>query len=550
MRKTLLILSLLLIPSISSAKDKLAVLVGNIASFEGYPTGNELNCFNRLFDRGRWEVDWINVDTRTWFADTSDAEWFEKRYKAILVLHPDCHNSFITAQAYGLNFRNSAGIARVAYSPLGGRYRIPVYVITDRVTPSTAYNDTTANIYVAGITHTGPAGSFAKPSEANAGTWRYKTLTRWPDGKVDTLRIDPIHCACRPTSWQGAGSVAAIAWDDTTNGLGSCVGADSIVTAWRWQPRPDRPGVTYCLFRNVYALENCNGALFMLNLIAKETSCKPERIIKIPIMEHSPEPASLTATRIENFKLLYQSLGRNEIARTIAPRTSPTTGDINKYNREIINIINEYALKNRFSVWHQFTNDPGFLNLNIFTPADTTAVRKGWIQLANTAVSDTFGFLKSSYNNRAVVTSSGLVGVAMGRILADDGVKILETTVTIPQANWTFQGSSGSKYPVVPYILPYGDNRIIYVRNTSGVSENLTYTGLIAGFGQEEYIGRSWINKIGVSALNGNSIYWHTNAVCGDDPYAAYLIGDIFGKHFKYYKYIIDVDRYFENPTW
>lgn len=553
MKKILLILSLLLIPSISIAKDKLAVLVGDIASFNGYPTGDELNCIERFFERGKWEVDWINVDKRTWYADTSDAEWFEKRYKAILVLHPDCHSAFVIAKAYGTNFQNSAGIARVAYSPLGGRYKIPVYVITDRILPSTTYDDTTyatANNYVAGITHTGPAGSFTKPAEASGGTWRYKQLTRWPDGSIDTLRIDPLHFACRPTTWQGAGNVAAIAWADTTNGLGSCAGSDTIMTAWRWQPRPDRPGIVYCLYRSNYSLLNCSGALFILNLISKETSCDPGTIIKIPFMEHSPEPNSLTAGRISNFRLLYQSLQRNGIARTIGPRTSPTSTDINKYNRETVSIINEYALKNKFCVWHQFTNEPSFLTSAIYTPADTTNFRKAWNQLAKTAVSDTFGFLKSSYSNKAIVTGGGIVGVAIGRVFADDGVKILETTITTPQTNWTFQSSNGAKFGPIPYILPYNDNRILHVRFTSNIGEAATYSALSTPYAFEEYIGRSWILSLANAAVLRYSLYWHTNALCVDDPYASYLIGDIFGKHFRYYKYIIDVDRGFEHPTW
>ena len=546
------ILTLVEVSPVYAVPNKLAVMYGTSGA-GGLPSDDDMLCFRKFVSNGGWELDYFNVDSRTWnngATDTSDAQWFEARYKAIYLIGFDGVAAAIIASGYGTNFQNSGGIARVAYSPVGGRWRIPVYVLAERVQPSTTFNDTTANNYVAGVQHTTPAGSFNKPAEASAGTWRYRVIYKSPTtGIVDTLYCDPRGFACKPSPWVGAGTVNTIMWADTTNGLGSCTGIDTIMCSWRWRPRSnevDRPGITYCMIRSSYGQLQCTGDLFLLQLIAEETVLKPNRIMRLSIYEHSPEPTSLSSTQISNFRNFYSALDRNNLRRIIAVRTAPHISDIGKYNTETLKIIKD-ALANRLNVWQPMSNIGQAWSFAFYTSAETLGIRQAYNSMVNCATGDTFGFPKASYNSKSLVSNAGIVGVWMGKVIKDAGADIIETTISIPNVSgWSFQTPpNGRGSTLNPYLLPGGDGRVLYTRGTVGLPEATTFTTLKGGVGDYEYVGLSWVKTIYQAYLENNSLYWHTNAICADDPYIQWLFADVLAKHIKYFNKIIDIDRTF-----
>ena len=538
-----LLLFLLLLPSVVWGQvpaPRVAIMFAQMncsATFDS----DQMLLFTDLLTRQGWNFDVFNVDNRTWFADTSDAEYFEKRYKSVILVNFDGHNACVLASGFNTNFRNSAGIAGTARGPLGGRWRIPVYVTATRVIPTASANDTnTTSNYAAGIA---AAGSFARPAAASAGTWRAKMLTRLAPSPDDTVYTEILQYACR-TAWAGAGEVAATAWVDTSNGLGSCVpGVDSIMVAWRWKPRDDRPGVHYNLIRASRGQFMLTPAYFVLQYLAVEVGTAPPPI-QVPLMEHSPEPSTLAAAHVTNFKAFYAALKRNALARVIFVRTSPTSAEIGRYNSEVVATINDH-LKDKFCVWSQFSNETGFMQ-NFYAYADTARVRQAWNVMKATAMNpDTFGFRAEAYNNKAIVTGGGVVGVlGTGKVFADAGVKIVESPVLVPDPlGWVFQTHLLGK--TYPFTLPGGDNRILTIRGTNNPGEAATLDALCGGFptGATECVANGFMKTFLSIPYSQNSVYWHTATMTGADPYAQWLYGDVMGRTFRQFKKVIQVYR-------
>lgn len=532
-----LLFLLLFLPSVAfSANINKVALFYSKSDVVGNSMGSpdELMCLEVALRRGGWVVDRFNASTRTWGGapDTSDGEWFAARYAAAIIINADLFNTSLVLNTigYGSNFQNSASLARVAEGPLGGRWKIPVLVLAENIVPSTSFDDTTTNRFVAGITHTGPAGSFAKPAVATAGTWRYRMLGRLNGSNLDTLYADPEFFACRPSSWTGAGQVAALLWSDSV--FASCTGTDTVMVAWRWRPRSDRPGVVYCLLTEDYTQTACDGALWVLQYIAATTAAKPSVVTNIQITEHNSSPISLTATRVAN----YYAFRRKLIGVNCKLELGPVCpGDISVYNRDI-GIANNEALV-AGSKWYAF-GQFGFYN-----SSDTANAR----QLFNSNINcsthpDSMMLRRDAYFSREAVSGGGIVGVMMGKVLKDAGVDaVVSTQGASDNTNWRFLYSQSST-PLFPNTLPDGSGRIIYVRSTWPLGDNETWTGRLNGVGAYEYLGSTFVKGITAAAIKNSTLYYHTANNIGNDTYHQWLFGDVLVRQIRYFNLIMRLD--------
>lgn len=539
--KRLLLVMLLLPALVSAAPTPRIALFYNNGDVVGAPAGTptELMCLQRLLEQGGWAVDRYNASLRTWGGapDTSDAEWFASRYVAVVIAHGDFYLASVVTSAisgYGTNFQNSAGIARASSGPLGGRWKIPTLVLGKNVVPTTTFNDTSSNTYVAGIQHT-PA-AFSKPAVGTAGTWRYRLLARLTGSSTpDTLYADPAFYACRPSPWTGAGEVAALIWADTTNGLGTCVGADTIMVAWRWQPRSDRPGVYYTLLRSDYANGICDGALWVLQTIATITPAKPFTVIPVQFNEHNPGVVSLTDVNSNNYVAYRRKLTNLGIHVNMGP---VCPGDLPLYNSQIGQANIEAV--NKGAKWYSFAS----FQATAF--ADTPNVKQAFLANANCSTHpDSMMFPKSGYYRADIVSSQGKVGARVTGVLADHGVQVITSLIGADLSNWYVPIPTSQAGPMIPFIVPDGTKRILYVRATAGLGDNETFTARVAangGRGNHEYVGSVFIKNVSIAATRGTTLFHHTSLNIGSDPYHQWLFGDVLAKHFRYYNKIIKFD--------
>lgn len=527
----LLFLLLLSASPIQAATPKIAVFIQSVGLLPGE---DDLQCLRLALVKGGWAVDYYNADFRNWGSvGISDGDWFSARYEAAIVANVDITGpGNAIGSGYGTKFQDASGVVRISESPLGGRWRIPCVVLAERVTPSTTFDDTTANNFVAGITYASPAGTFPKPIEASAGTWRYKLLYQT---NKDTLYDDPENFGCVPTTWGGAGTTTAIAWAETTNGLGSCIGTDKPSAVWLFKPRGDKAGVLWITLQQSYGQTTCGGALLALQYIATNTKAKPNRIIKTTLSEHNPGVITLTAARKANYKAFLDKMKGLGLPIVLAPARADM--GIGTLDSEVRSIIRDHVV-NGINKWHTWSN------FNFYTGADTANLRQLWNADRNCVVKpDTFNLTTGQELTSDIVSSQGLVGVAVAKVAADAGVKIMTSLISTAGSNWTLTTDGKCSFSLNPVIIPPAntDGRIIYVRPTYGLGDNSTYTGLRGTSGDAEYVGRVF-SRVFSAVLLSNSLLWHSNTTMGDDPYHEWLFGDRLAAHFKYYNKIIAVD--------
>jgi len=543
MRRLLAVLALLALPPLAQASvPKIALIIQ-----EGGDT--DPNTSRAILRRLGVPFDEYKVETRTWGATgTDDSVWFRQRYSAVYIPFEagGSGGSHPTLLGWSTNFQNAAATAALIHGPLSGRWGIPVFVQHNRVFPSTNYDDLAGNFYVSGINHTQPAGTVLAKSADTLGTWRKRTMYRWKDGRSpDTLYAEPgpatsyaYGCRAAPTN----GTVAALAWTDTV--ASTCGGIDTLMTFWRYRPTSTGPGIYHSMYRNKPL-----GTVMILQHLFSVTNVRPAARILIPITEHDPHAAEAAGNSVYNATTtrLYQSLERNRINRYVGVVCQATEYPL--YDATTLNLVRDHT-KRGLARWHPFTYAAGW-TLQFYTAADTAGVRSRWNSTVNTATrADSFALRTASYLPARIVSSGGVVGAWAGKPLADAGVKIVETTLTTPNAGgWAYQAGPANMPQMVPHSIPgAGETRVMYSQFTSALPHDSSFTSLSSN-PVHDFIVMTWMAPLGDAAKNRVSLYWHTGGAVGVshvDPYYSWLI-DILGDHFRYFDKVIAPDNGFAN---
>lgn len=546
------LLSLLLASDAGAAIARLAVF----SQTSGAPGGANYSAALGLLRQTGTPCDIYNAALRTWGSPgVADSTWFRQRYSAVLVLYEAGQDGGlpVTSGEYGTNFLDAGAVARVGNSPLSGRWAIPCFVMSpDRLVPSASFNDTSANAYVAGITSASPAGTFATPAVANAGTWRSRFLCRLRGNMLDTLWTATNIMGCRPASWGGAGTVAALVYADTTfGGGGVCAAGDTITLVWRYRPRDDRPGVYFSILPQVYTAGTVSniGMLTMLQYIYTLTDIKPMQKIALPITIHDGELGSLTSVAAATQARIFDTLRVNRIPTILATPLHGTQEYPSMYNAANLNNLRG-LINDNLMVWHPFSYNNVGENwaLNYYLATDTTGVRQRWNSLYNTGSrADSFNFKVTAYSPRRIVSASGIVGAWQTKVLADAGVEVVESTFQSQSgaAGWVAQYGSflvgSTNLMSVPGTRP-AENRVIAVQAPIAFPHDTSFTTLKAGAADHEYIGSVWMRAMQYAVNGGVGLYWHNGGSVGasrQDPYWAYLMS-IMGKNFRYFDRVIE----------
>lgn len=509
--------------------------------------------YQALCERAGTPYQVFNASVRTWGeSGVDDSTWFrEQGFAAAIVMSEGASpvsGPPVTSGPFATSFLNAAGTARVGNSPLSGRWGIPCFVTAEfGVIPSATFNDTSSTSFVAGVTTT----QMFKPAVGEAGTWRYRLLYRTEDGRIDTLYGDPGGFNCRPATWAGAGTVRAVGWVDTAfGGSGKCAGTDTTVAMWHYQPRGDRPGVYFSNFTTSFTTGSITGPLWFLQKIYELTDV-PRRKILTPLTEHDAYPtAGPNSVGDANIQALYDTLNAHGVRRTIATQLS-ANGYATLYTPNTITMLRrEFARGNR---WIPFSNDAGW-TLNFVSASDTANVRQAWNQLQRTAThADSFGFAISAYDPRRIVSAAGLYGAWTGKVLADGGVEIVESTISTPQAGGWYLLTGGNGYgQAVPHAVPgVGETRYLHAIGTFGFGHDSTFSRVRGNIAPYEYVGRSWINALGIGATRATSLYWHSGGTLGvgsHDPYFRWLMS-VALRHYRFFDRVIGVDSEFTNQA-
>lgn len=495
------------------------------------------------------DYDVYSADARTWgVAGTADSTWFRQRYAAVVIPYLDGQASGtpVVSSGWSNSFQDGSANTGVAKGPLSGRWQIPVFVIgCVRLLPSTNYDDGAGNFWVPGITHTGPAGSFAKPAQTTYGTWGYRALCRLRGDAVDTLYCDPAIFCCRPASWSGNGSVAAIVWADTV-WSGGCSTGDTTAAVWRYRPLNNGPGIYYSTIRSLPLVSN-DGTLIALQYLFTVTSVRPPRKITIPLMEHAGYAGGgLNATAKTHVRAMHDTMAANGL-KWSQQLSQLASGDYAGVHDADTRAELRRVLTFNGTTWSPGSNGGG-QTFAYYQATDTVEVRKAFNADMNCATRpDSFGLPASRMQLNRVVTSSGLVGSWMSKVLADAGVKIVESTLATPDTAWSLMPPSGSGPPVPVWVRAganQSENRSIRVAGTFGIPDGASFSAARGVFGDTEhdYVTLRVMNTICRTSQTYESIYWHTNTnVTGTDGYMRWIMS-VLGRQFRYYDRVIAPD--------
>lgn len=498
----------------------------------------------------------FNASARTWNPGNpsnakADSAWFrEQGYLAAICLaeYQFAIGGPATGAPYGTNFLNASGTARVGNSPLSGRWGIPCYVICpDGVLPwvAGAFDDTTANNHVAGIRNSGPNGTTVRPTPFGRQTYRFLARMRGDGTILDTLFADGAAYGCIMSTWGGAGSVAALAWWDTTGA--ACPGSDTLAAAWRYRPRADRPGVTYLTFRASPNGQNVGG-LIALQSIFKTTEIRPARKVKIAIYEHDAYPGYVTSFSKANFNAAYDTLAAYGIGRTIAITADPAGWGSASASPQSLDKLRQ-SFQSGLNRWQPFGYTP--YDFNYFAPTDTVGLRQRWNAIMRTCTApDTFNLAPGTMRLDNLVTGAGIVSAWGTKVLADAGVKTVQTTIGDPSgaSGWAALGPAGATFGTI--VVP-ADGRRLGVMFTRGTGEDTTMNRFVTVFGVNSIydVPSAWLqNGLQYAAGHEVTLYWHTNKVIRNDPFWAYMMS-VMGRWFRMFDEVVVPDSQFEYQT-
>lgn len=540
-RFAILTLACLLGASPALAEKKIAVFTSIFGNSQNYAT------VFRTLERGGWPYTVFQSEARSWGAGgVDDSLWFRQQsYEAVIVPWMDGQASGapVASTGWSSQFKNAAGSAGVKNGPLSGRWGIPVFCFAPgRNMPSTAsYDDLAGDYYVNGILNASPAGTFAVPG---GGTWRLRYLCRLRGDAIDTLYVPAISInGCRPANWAGNGTVACIAWADSVY-TGTC--GDTVAAGWRYRPAgPATPGIYHLLFFSTFG-SNVS-SLIALQYIATLTSIRPATKIKIPLMEHDARPGLANTIGDANLQRLHDTLRVNGLRRWIA---TPMRGaEYAALYRPATLTLLRTEMNQGILRWFPFSYD---WHWGFYAASDTVGARQSWNGMLATATSaDSFAFPKSAYDPRRIVTPSGDAGVQLGKVFADAGVRVVETTLLSPSANgWAFLTGPASFPRTTEQLVPDGSRRVLYVQQTVVLSHDTSFTKLRGGSPEYEYVGQ-WIGGLYQVSQMFGSLYWHSggqNGVTYMDPYWCWL-ASILARHFRFFDRVIEPDTDFTNQT-
>lgn len=497
-------------------------------------------CTKVILGRTGILFDVYNSQVRTWgSAGVADSAWFAARYAGVLVLSIDGGAGGVpmTSQGWSTQFQDAAAATGIVKGPMGGRWPIPVVCLAPvGITPSLSYNDTTdGNRWVCGITHTGPAGTFFKPA---SGTWRYRSLLRWRPGRTDTLYSDPVSYGVRPSVWAGPGSVAALAWADTTV-TGQSAG-DTACVVWWYRPILTKPGIYYVL--DASSFSGNQAGLLALQLLCKASDVHAPHRIEIPLMEHDVEPGALTSFGQSTLQTLKDTLRVRGLGTTYATPAGPS--EFGSFYTAASLATVRAAIMSNLARWCGFSYLTGF-NAKFYASSDTANFRQAYNQLSRTATrTDSLNFT-SATRARRQVTDSGISGAWLNKTFKDAGVDVIETLEYVPNASGVTNVGDDFHMSTVN-ILGDAAHRTMIVQGTYGFLHDSTFTVQRGSAAPYEYIGRNWIQTISIAAMKQKSIYWHTNTVTRRDPHFSWLLS-VAANHFEFFNEVVAPDNGFKN---
>jgi hypothetical protein len=540
-RALLLLLAGLALASPAAAQKKIAVFESSV----GGVTSQNYAATYRTLDRGGWAYTVFNAEIRTWGqAGVDDSVWFRQQgYEAVLIPWMDGQASGapVAGTGWSSQFKNAAGTTGVRNSPLSGRWGILVVSqAPSRNMPSTAsYDDLAGDYYVNGILNASPGGTFGVPA---GGTWRCRYLCRLRGDAIDTLYTQaPQINGCRPSSWAGNGTVACIAWVESTY-TGTC--GDTAAAAWRYRPVAGGPGIYHMLFNSSFG--NNVGTLMALQYIATLTSIRPALKPRIPLVEHDARPGLLNTVGDDNLQRLHDTLRVNNLRRWVA---TPTNNSETGLYRPAGLALLRREMAQGILRWFPFSYQWAW---NFYSASDTVGARQSWNGILATATSaDSFAFPRSAYDPRRIVTPSGDAGVRIGKVFADAGVKVIETTLLAPSAGgWAFLTGPSNYAGTTPYLLPDGSGRVLYAQQTIILAHDTSFTALRGGTAEYEYVGLWMLNFYQVTQMYGG-LYWHSGGQNGPtrvDPYWCWL-ASVLARHFRFFDQVVEPDVGFVNQT-
>ena len=536
----------------------------------GSCTGAVLNQVLRPLTNIGIPFDIYNIAARTWgAAGQADSVWFRSvgNYSAIIIPYEDGQASGIpvTSSSWSTNFKNAAGTAGVSESPISGRWGLPVFVVHhQRIVPTASFNDSSGgneNVFVAGIRHTTPSGTFA--SSAILNTWRHRALCRLRGDVVDTLYINTLPGAmgCLMAPWTGSGTTAAIVWYDSTwTGGGQCQVGDTAAVVWRFRPTLNGvrtgPGIYHSLLSGpVNSSVAGDGTLIMLQDLLTLTNVQANKIL-VPIMEHDTRVPAFTATYYNSLLNFHNTLNSLGIKRTIlTPLEASEYGSL--YDATSLTNLRPIFLSGG-NHWTPFSYITGF-TLGFYNSTDTANCAQAWDKLVGTAARpDSFNFNGGAYDPSLAISSSGIIGMWQGAVIKNRGAKVATTTLNGAQATspaYIFNaGNAGGG--TINTLLGVNESRTIYSMPTIAVphDSSLSASGFGAGptIGTYEGFGVDVAGPLCDMLIRGRgSLYWHSGGTAGTahiDPfYQWYWIA--LARQFSYFDKVIGPDNEFRNQT-
>jgi hypothetical protein len=542
MKTRALLLALLLVTaapaSPAGAMDRIALMVHGYSGggAGANPTDADYAQWFHLLRQVGTPCDLYNVGNRTWgSAGKADSTWFRERYAAVVVLWFPRSNS--TAMAWFTNFADEAGAFNDwDHSPVNGKWSVPVYVYArNGVLP----NGVTGNNLVTGTTVSSPAGSFAKPAVAEAGTWRYRNLSRLRGTAVpDTSWLDGFHFACKATSWGGLGSTVALVWADSA--IATCAAGDTAVMVWRYRPLAGKPGVTWSMLQGVKGAGvggNAQGQMVLLASMYRDTGIRPLRKIQVPLMEHHPGAGRADATGaalVDSVWTAYRSVG---LPMWGALESTPCEWEAVSGVAALApvrSLLRGRANRGEFR-WSPHTHDgdcPVGSGVNwqwdYYLATDSTGFRIRYNRQVETATAaDSLALPRASYDPRRVVPPNDEVGVWLGNTLADAGVRIVETVA--PSG-----GSSTDRWyhalwqePAPRWLRGADETRLLWTQHSEQIPHGGTFTATKGTRADHEYIGSGLLPILEMGASGYSGVYWHTDGVTGqgttNDPWWAWV---------------------------
>lgn len=534
MKRLLLTLLLCLAPAWAQAA-KVAVIYES--SSINTSTNSPFVVVPEMLRRNGVEFDAFNVGARTWNPTGTDADstWFRKNYEAVII--PYLEGGVTLLGTWGTNFKSAGGSSSgINLSPTSGHWGIPVYVClaTNPSFMSGGFDETSSN-WVLGIRPGGGAITNL-PATSSRGTWGNKLKVRVRGDATDTLYTTAARKVCLYATWPGNGTVAALAWYDSTDA--SCTATDTVAVMWRFRPSSSKPGITY----SVAALNrfgSMDGLLWILqNLYASTAIGNRARPVKIVVEPHNSYAGTTDATVAKaNVQAIHDTLNAYGITPTLAlaqlaagSYASPHDADRRAELRRVVA---------RGATWQPGSNNSGF-TFAFYSASDTANVRQAFNSVMRTATdADSFALPPGRMASR-YVPAAGDAGAWTAKVLYEAGIKtVVSTATTATSTGWQIVlGSSAADAPR-RFTLPGGEH--VNVVGTVGWTDGATFQAACSncGAGTWDYVGAVVTSRIDNAAQTSKSLYWHMSTnTTGADPYWVFL-ASVIGRHFAYFNRVI-----------